>query len=88
MFQSEDDWIRATTDPLDFCADCKMHLTECECDTCDPHCTCPDCILAHFEPDTDMSDVEPCLYCGRAYPTFGLYPYCSAECSARAEAES
>ncbi len=66
MINSEDDWIRATTDPLDFCPDCKMHLSKCEC----------------------MANLEPCAWCGKAWPTFALYPYCSAECSARAEAES
>lgn len=28
---NEDDWIHATTDPLDFCAECQMHVTKCEC---------------------------------------------------------
>ncbi len=67
MINSADDWIRATTDPLDFCAECRMHLTHCEC--------------------VYQQDANPCLYCGKAYPTFGLYPYCSAECSASAEAD-
>lgn len=66
---NEDDWIRATTDPLDFCAECRMHLTKCEC---------IDIVL----------DDELCLYCRQSPPMGDEYPYCSSECSARAEGES
>ncbi len=100
MFNTEDDWIRATTDPLDFCAECRNHLSKCECpdnpdDTMrtQPHCHLCGCDLHNGEcpegcnQSSNMADVDPCLYCGKAYPTFGLYPYCSTECSAKAEAD-
>lgn len=83
MFNSEDDWIRATTDPLDFCPECRMHVTRCECPDLSDYgaCMVEDVVLS----DTD---VDPCLYCGKAFATFHHNPYCSPECSARAEGES
>lgn len=110
MFATENDWIAVTTDPLDFCPECRMHLTKCECD--DPlrcryedclhplaneseQITCPACRDSLDLPPlvsdvvlSDMSGVDPCLYCGKAFATYRFNPYCSPECSARADGES